>query len=144
MKCKFTEKKNMKIMLIAGLVLMALGAVIAYLLPEEMHLATRIAGFVSGVGSSLALLAGVILLRRWHLGEARARDAELAMNDERGIAVAYKAQSVAAIAGVAALIILSVSALVRGDQFYMLMGAFLMCGVALAKLLAWHIYNKTM
>ena len=144
MKCKLSNKKNMTVMLITGIALSVLGAVVAYLLPEEMHLATRIAGFVCGIGSSLTLLAGVMLLRCWRLGEARARDAELAMNDERGIAVAYKAQSVAAIAGVAALIILSVSALVRGDQFYMLMGGFLMCGVALAKLVAWHIYNKTM
>jgi len=144
MKCKLTEKKTMTMLLIAGIALMIIGGAAAYLLPEEAHLATRIAGFVSGAGSSLALIAGVLMLRRWRLGEARARDAELAMNDERGIAVAYKAQSVAAIAGVAALIILSVSALVRGDQFYMLMGGFLMCGVALAKLIAWYIYNKTM
>ena len=144
MKCRLTEKKNMTVMLIVGLGMIALGGVAGFLLPEEAHLATRIAGFVSGLGSSLAIMAGVVLLRRARLGEARAKDSELAMNDERGLAVAYKAQNVAAIAAVFAMIAMMVAALIRGDEFYMLMGSMLLCAVALVKLAAWHIYNKRM
>ena len=62
MKCRLTEKKNMTVMLIVGLGMIALGGVAGFLLPEEAHLATRIAGFVSGLGSSLAIMAGVVLL----------------------------------------------------------------------------------
>ena len=47
MKCKLTDKKSLKILLIAGLVLMAVGAIVGYLLPEEAHLATSIAGMAS-------------------------------------------------------------------------------------------------
>lgn len=144
MKCKLTEKKNMTVMLIVGLALIAAGALAGYLLPVEAHLATRIAGFMSGIGSSLAIIAGVVLLRRWRLGEKRAKDAELTMNDERGLAVAYKAQNVAAIAAVFALIAMTLTALVRSDDFYAFMGSMLLCAVALVKLAAWHIYNRKM
>ena len=144
MKCKLTEKKNMTVMLIVGLALIAAGALAGYLLPVEAHLATRIAGFMSGIGSSLAIIAGVVLLRRWRLGEKRAKDAELAMNDERGLAVAYKTQNVAAIAAVFALIAMTLTALVRSDDFYAFMGSMLLCAVALVKLAAWHVYNRKM
>ena len=144
MKCQLTEKKNLKVMLGVGLVLVVLGAAAAYMLPEEAHLATRVAGFVAGLGSSLAIMGGALLLRRWRLGEARARDSELAMTDERGLAVAYRAQSVAAIAAVLAMIDMMIAALIRGDDFYAMMGSFLLCAVALIKLAAWHIFNKRM
>ena len=144
MKCQLTEKKNLKVMLGVGLALVVLGAAVAYMLPEEAHLATRIAGFIAGLGSSLAIMGGALLLRRWRLGEARARDSELAMTDERGLAVAYRAQSVAAIAAVFAIIAMMIAALIRGDDFYAMMGSFLLCAVALIKLAAWHIFNKRM
>ena len=144
MKCQLTEKKNLKVMLGVGLVLVVLGAAAAYMLPEEAHLATRVAGFVAGLGSSLAIMGGALLLRRWRLGEARARDSELAMTDERGLAVAYRAQSGAAIAAVFAMIAMMIAALIRGDDFYAMMGSFLLCAVALIKLAAWHIFNKRM
>ena len=143
MKCQLTEK-NLKVMLGVGLALVVLGAAAAYMLPEEAHLATRVAGFVAGLGSSLAIMGGALLLRRWRLGEARARDSELAMTDERGLAVAYRAQSVAAIAAVFAMIAMMIAALIRGDDFYAMMGSFLLCAVALIKLAAWHIFNKRM
>lgn len=142
--CRLYSAKQLKGLLAAGLVLAALGVAAGYLLPEEEHLATRIAGFVSGVGSSLAMIGAVLLLRRWRLGEARAKDAELAMTDERGMAVAYKAQSVAAIAAVLALVGVCLGALIRGDDFYVLVCSALLIAVALVKLAAWHFYNKTM
>ena len=138
------EPKYLKGLLIAGLLMAAAGAAAGYLLPDDAHLATSIAGMASGMGSSFALIGGVLLLRRWRLGEARAKDAELVMTDERGMAVAYKAQSVAAIAAVLAMIAIMLTALVRGDEFYALMGSFLLCAVALVKLAAWYIYNKKM
>ncbi|MBR5561217.1 MAG: hypothetical protein IKU73_07385 [Clostridia bacterium] len=144
MKCRIADKKSMKNLLIAGLVLLAAGALAGYLLPEEAHLATSIAGMASGIGSSLALIGGVLLLRCWRLGEAGARDAELVMTDERGLAVSYKAQSAAAIAAVLAMVAMMLTALVRGDHFYALMGSGLLIAVALVKLAAWYIYNKRM
>lgn len=144
MKCKLTEKKRMKVMLIVGLILTALGSAAAFFMPDEAHLATRVAGFAAGLGFSLAVMSGAVLIRRRRLGEARAKDAELAMTDERGLAVAYRAQNVAAVAAVFAMIALMIAALVRGDDFYAMMGSFLLCAVALVKLAAWHFYNKTM
>ena len=143
-KSKMNDAKQLRMLLVVGLVLMAAGAVAGYMMPDEAHAATSMAGMVSGVGSSFALIGGVLLLRRWRLGEARARDAELAMTDERGMAVAYKAQSVAAIAAVIAMIAMMVTALMRGDEFYAVMGSMLLCAVAVIKLVAWHIYNRTM
>ena len=143
MKCRLTEKKKLTVMLITGLVMIAIGAIAGYLLPDEEHLATRIAGFVSGIGSSLAIMAGVVLLRRARLGEERAKDSELTMHDERGMAVAYKAQNVAAIAAVLGLIGVSLLALARGDELYALVCSWLLIAVALGKLIAWHIYNRT-
>lgn len=144
MKCRLNNKKTLMTMGIAGLVLMAVGAIAAYFLPDEMHLAARIAGFVSGLGTSLAVIGFVLLLRRARLGEERAKDNDLAMTDERGMAVAYKAQSAAAIAAVFALVVIVVIAMIRGDHLYMGVTSMLMCAVALVKLAAWHIYNRTM
>ena len=143
-KSRINEPKQLKMLLVVGLVLMAAGAVAGYVMPDEAHLATSMAGMASGVGSSFALIGGVLLLRRWRLGEARARDAELAMTDERGMAVAYKAQSVAAVAAILAMIAMMLTALVRGDEFYAFMGSMLLCAVAVIKLVAWYIYNKKM
>jgi hypothetical protein len=36
------------------------------------------------------------------------------------------------------------TALVRGDHFYALMGSALLIAVALVKLAAWYMYNKRM
>ena len=144
MRCKLTEKKRMKVMLIVGLILTALGSAAAFFMPDEAHLSTRVAGFAAGLGFSLAVMSGAVLIRRRRLGEARAKDAELAMTDERGLAVAYRAQNVAAVAAVFAMIALMIAALVRGDDFYAMMGSFLLCAVALVKLAAWYFYNKTM
>lgn len=144
MRCKLTEKKRMKVMLIVGLILTALGSAAAFFMPDEAHLATRVAGFAAGLGFSLAVMSGAVLIRRRRMGEERARESELAMTDERGLAVAYKAQNVAAVAAVFAMIALMIAALVRGDDFYAMMGSFLLCAVALVKLAAWHFYNKTM
>ena len=144
MRCKLTEKKRMKVMLIVGLILTALGSAAAFFMPDEAHLATRVAGFAAGLGFSLAVMSGAVLIRRRRMGEERARESELAMTDERGLVVAYKAQNVAAVAAVFAMIALMIAALVRGDDFYAMMGSFLLCAVALVKLAAWHFYNKTM
>ena len=141
---KLNSPEYLKGLLIVGLVLLAAGALAGYLLPDDAHLAASIAGMASGIGSSLAMLGGVFLLRRWRLGEKRAMDFELTMTDERGMAVAYKAQSAAAIAAVLAMVAMMLTALARGDEFYALMGSMLLCAVALVKLAAWHIYNRKM
>ena len=143
-KGKLSDPKQLKGLLIVGLVLVAAGALAGYLLPDDAHLATSIAGMASGVGSSFAVIGGVLLLRRRRLGEMRAKDFELVMTDERGMAVAYKAQSAAAIAAVLAMIAMMLTALARGDEFYAFMGSMLLCAVALIKLAAWHIYNRRM
>jgi len=143
-KSRMHSVKHMKGLLLVGLVLMAAGAVAEYMIPDGAHMASRIAGFVSGIGSAFMLTGGVLLLRRWRLGEKRAKEEELAMTDERGLAVAYKAQSVAAIAAVFALMGVSVLALARGDELYAVVCGALLLAVALVKLLAWYVYNRIM
>ena len=144
MKCKMAEKKNMKVMLVIGLAMMIIGAVLGYLLPEEAHWQTKAAGVLSGGGFAFTVMAAAVLIRRKRLGEARANDSELTMNDERGIMVAYKAQNVAAIAAILGIIVIMLVALFRGDGLYMSMGVALCFAVAFAKLIAWYVYNRTM
>lgn len=144
MKCKMAEKKNMKVMLIIGLVMIAVGAVLGFLLPEEAHWQTKTAGVISGGGFAFAVMAGAILIRRKRLGERRAADSELTMTDERGMMVAYKAQNVAAITAILGIVTIMLVALFRGDTLYMIMGTALCFILAFAKLIAWHVYNRTM
>lgn len=59
-------------------------------LPEEAHLPSRIAGFFSGMGGSFTAISLVVLVRRRIIGEARAKDSELAATDERGQLIALK------------------------------------------------------
>lgn len=144
MKCKMAEKKNMKVMLIIGLAMIAIGAVMGFMLPEEAHWQTKAAGVLSGGGFAFTVMAAAVLIRRKRLGEARANDSELAMNDERGIAVAYKAQNVAAIVAILGIIVIMLTALFRGDLLYMSLGVGVCFAVAFAKLIAWYIYNRIM
>ena len=125
MKCKLTEKRNMTVMLVVGLLMIALGALAGYLLPEEQHVPVRMAGFVTGVGLAFTLMAAGVLIWRNLVGEKRANESEMQMQDERGQAIAYRAQSALALAAVAALIAIIVIALVRGDGFYMLLASAL-------------------
>lgn len=144
MKCRLTEKKNMTVMLVIGIVLAVGGAIAAYLKPEEQHMLTRVAGMAAGAGTAFAVMATAVLIRRTVLGEKRATDGELTMTDERGMAVAYKAQNVAAIAAVIGIIAMMVVALVRGDELYAMLGTVVCIAVALIKIIAWVIYNKLM
>lgn len=144
MKCRLTEKKSMTIMLIVGVVMMLAGGAAGFLLEEQAHTATRLAGMVSGIGTALAVMAAAVLIRRKRLGEARAKDSELAMNDERGLAVAFRAQNVAAIAAILCIVAIMVVALVRGDEVYMYMGIAACFICSFAKLLAYHLYNRMM
>lgn len=144
MKCRLTEKKNMMVMLIIGIVLAVGGAIAAYLLPEEQHMLTRVAGMATGAGTSLAVMAAAVLIRRAVIGEERARDSELAMNDERGLTVAYKAQNAAAIAAVLGVVLLVIVAVLRGDGLYMQLGCAICIAIALIKLVAYSIYNRRM
>lgn len=144
MTCKANRKKSMLIMLAIGLALMAIGAIMGALLPDEAHWQTKAAGVVCGGGSSLAVMAGVILLRRHRMGEKRAADSELEMTDERGIAVAYRAQNAAGIAAVLGIVAIMLTALFRGDELYMTLGIVLCFVVAAVKLVAWVHYNRKM
>lgn len=144
MKCYLPEKKNMKVMLVIGLAMIVIGAVFGFLLPEEAHWQTKAAGVINGAGFALTAMAAAVLIRRKRMGEARANDSELAMTDERGMAVAYRAQSVMAIVAVLGIVAIMLVALFRGDELYMIMGVALCFILAFAKLIAWHIYNKKM
>ena len=144
MKCKWANGKMMKTMLVVGLAMMIVGAVVAYFLPEEAHLMTKLAGMVSGMGMSFAVIGGAVLLRRKRLGEELAKDSELAMTDERGVMVAYKAQSVTAIAAMLGIVAILLTATVRGDKLYMTLGLILCFAVGAIKLIAMHVYNKIM
>lgn len=144
MKCRLTEKKNMTVMLIIGIILAVGGAIAAYLLPEEQHMLTRVAGMATGAGTSLAVMAAAVLIRCAVIGEERAKDGELAMNDERGLTVAYKAQNVAGIAAMLGVVLLMIVAVLRGDGLYMQLGCAVCIAIALIKLIAYFIYNRRM
>ena len=144
MKCKAMQKVWLKGMLAAGAVLLAAGLIWAYGVGAADGLPMRLAGFLSGMGGAFAAIGGGCLLLNRIRGERRTRESALHMDDERGLAVAYKAQSAAAIAAVLALVAMLVAALVRGDSFYMAMGSAGCILVALVKLIAWVVYDKTM
>lgn len=144
MKCKLSEKKNMTVLLIVGLVLIAVGALAAYLLPEESHMLVRLAGFATGAGLAFTVMAAGVLIWRSLVGESRANESEMQMQDERGQAIAYRAQSALAIAAVGALIVIEVVALVRGDEFYMFLGTALCVLCAAVKFVSMWALGRRM
>ena len=144
MKCKLTEKRNMMALLVAGLVMIAVGALGGYLLPDEQHTLVRMTGFVTGAGLAFTVMAAGVLIWRNLVGEARANESEMQMQDERGQAIAYRAQSVLAFAAVAALIAIVIIALVRGDEFYMLLGGALCVLCAVVKLVSMWALGRRM
>ena len=135
MTCKWGEKKNMAVLLVVGLVLLIGGIVFNLVLPEDAHM-------LSGMGGSFAAIALVVLLRRRLLGEARAKDSELAATDERGQLIALKAQSVLALCVTLSMCAMLIVATVRGDTLYMLLGTALLLLSAAGKAIAAHIYGK--
>ena len=138
------QKKWLTAMLAAGMVLLAGGLIWAYGVGAADGLPMRMAGFLSGLGGALAAIGGGCLLLNRIRGERRTRENALHMEDERGLTVAYKAQNAAAIAAVLAIVAMTVTALVRGDHLYMIMGSAACCLVALVKIIAWYAYDKMM
>lgn len=144
MKCRAMQNSWLKAMLAAGIVLLAGGLIWAYGVGAADGLPMRMAGFLSGLGGALAAIGGGCLLLNWIRGERRTKESTLHMEDERGLTVAYKAQNAAAIAAVLAIVAMTVTALVRGDHLYMMMGSAACCLVALVKVIAWYAYDKMM
>lgn len=144
MKCKALQNKWLKGLLIIGVALLLCGLVMMKLVGEDGGMPARIAGFLSGLGGSLAVIGGGLLLQRRVLGEKCARQQALHMEDERGLAVAYRAQNAAAIAAIAAIIVILIAALVRGDGFYMMLGTIACFAVTAVKLIAWAVYDRSM
>lgn len=144
MKCRAMQNSWLKAMLAAGIVLLAGGLIWAYGVGAADGLPMRMAGFLSGLGGALAAIGGGCLLLNGLRGERRTKEQALRMEDERGLTVAYKAQNAAAIAAVLAIVAMTVTALVRGDHFYMMMGSAACCLVALVKIIAWYAYDKMM
>lgn len=142
MTCKWGEKKNMAFLLTIGLILLIGGVVCYRLLPEEAHLLSRIAGFLSGMGGAFTAISLAVLVRRRLIGETRAKDSELAATDERGQQIALKAQNVLALCVTFSMCAMVVVATVRGDTLYMLLGSALLLLSAAAKAIAAHLYNK--
>lgn len=144
MKCKLTEKRNMTVMLVVGLAMIAVGALGGYVLPDEQHVLVRLAGMMTGMGLSFTVIAAGVLIWRSAVGEARATESEMQMQDERGQAIASRAQSVLAIAAVMSLIAIVVIALVRGDGFYMLLSGALCVLCAAVKLVSMWAMGRRM
>lgn len=142
MTCKWGEKKNMTVLLAVGLVLLIGGLICNLFLPEEAHLPSRIAGFFSGMGGSFTAISLVVLVRRRIIGEARAKDSELAATDERGQLIALKAQSVLALCVTFSLCAMVIVATVRGDKLYMLLGGALLLFSAAGKAVAGYLYDR--
>ena len=144
MKCRAMQNSWLKAMLAAGIVLLAGGLIWAYGVGAADGLPMRMAGFLCGLGGALAAIGGGCLLLNGLRGERRTKEQALHMEDERGLTVAYKAQNAAAIAAMLAIVAIAVTALVRGDHLYMMMGSAACCLVALVKIIAWYAYDKTM
>lgn len=144
MKCRMTEKRNTMIMTAVGVFMIALGAAAGLMLPDEEHLLVRLAGVVTGAGTAFAVIGAGILLWRGAVGKERAAESEMAMQDERGQMIAYKAQNVMAFAAVISLIVVELTALMRGDRLYMLLCACLCLLSAAAKVIAMRVYDKRM
>ena len=144
MKCRAMQNSWLKAMLAVGIVLLAGGLIWAYGVGAADGLPMRMAGFLCGLGGALAAIGGGCLLLNGLRGERRTKEQALHMEDERGLTVAYKAQNAAAIAAVLAIVAIAVTALVRGDSLYMMMGSAACCLVALVKIIAWYAYDKTM
>ena len=144
MKCRAMQNSWLKAMLASGIVLLAGGLIWAYGVGAGEGLPMRLAGFLCGLGGALAAIGGGCLLLNGLRGERRTKEQALHMEDERGLTVAYKAQNAAAIAAVLAIVAIAVTALVRGDHLYMMMGSAACCLVALVKIIAWYAYDKTM
>ncbi len=144
MKCRAMQNSWLKAMLAVGIVLLAGGLIWAYGVGAADGLPMRMAGFLCGLGGALAAIGGGCLLLNGLRGERRTKEQALRMEDERGLTVAYKAQNAAAIAAVLAIVAIAVTALVRGDHLYMMMGSAACCLVALVKIIAWYAYDKTM
>ena len=144
MKCRAMQNSWLKAMLAVGIVLLAGGLIWAYGVGAADGLPMRMAGFLCGLGGALAAIGGGCLLLNGLRGERRTKEQALHMEDERGLTVAYKAQNAAAIAAVLAIVAIAVTALVRGDHLYMMMGSAACCLVALVKIVAWYAYDKMM
>ena len=144
MKCRLNEKKNMRIMLVAGLAMIAVGALCGYALPDESHMLTRLAGMLTGMGFAFTVIAAAVLIWRNMVGETRARESEMKLQDERGQIIAGRAQSLLAIAAVLSLIVIDVTALLRGDELYMLLSSGLCLLCAVVKVIAMRVLEKRM
>ena len=120
MKCFINKTKNLKILLGIGLALVLVGAVGAWLAPENAsELTMRLLGFATGLGASLVTCAGAWLIWKKVVGERRAHDKELEMGDERGQAINMQAQALIGFAATIVVVGVDIVALVRGDYLYM-------------------------
>lgn len=143
MKCVTKSDKTPRILLPVGLLLLAAGIIAARMSGEDGAV-VRIAGFVSGLGGSIAAIAIAIMIRRRLLGPQKSEDSQLEMIDERGQMIGYKAQSVFALCAVLCLVVLIVVATVRGDTLYMMLGAMGCLACAVAKWAAMTVYSRRM
>ena len=143
MKCRATRNIWLKTMLIAGAVILAAGIFLMLRVPEE-GVGARMAGMLCGLGGSFALMGGGFLLYNRITGEQRTKERALRMEDERGLMVAYKAQNVAAVSAVMAIIVMLIAALIRGDSLYMTMGTVSCILVAVIKIAAYAFYDRKM
>lgn len=143
MKNWMKEKKQTQVLLFVGVALLLGGVIAALVIGEEgSSLTMRLLGFASGLGASLVAIGAFVLIRRKVLGEARAADSEREMCDERGQMIALKAQNVLAFVAMLGVVALLVTALIRGDVFYMFFGMCICFAMTIAKFVAAYVYQK--
>ena len=94
------------------------------------------------MGGSFTAISLVVLVRRRIIGEARAKDSELAATDERGQLIALKAQNILALCVTFSLCAMVIVATVRGDKLYMLLGGALLLFSAAGKAVAGYLYGR--
>ena len=143
MKCMLNKTKNLMITLFIGLAMMFVGIGAAYVAGEEASALTmRLLGFITGLGGSIASVAGVWLIYKRVVGAQKARDKELEMGDERGQMINTQAQAVIGFAATLIVIAIDVVALARGDGLYMALCTAGCFAIALTGMIARAVLGK--
>lgn len=143
MKCRIMNKRwMMTLMLLFGVVFLLIGTFGAAMTKEEQHMQMRMLGFSTGLGFALTSMAIFFMIRRHVLGKDRLRDEELSMTDERGQIIAYKTMIVTTFILLATALVVIIAATIRGDYFYMEVGAAGCFAVAIGTVIARRYYSS--
>lgn len=114
-RVRIKKKQDAWPILAACLVVIILGIVLGIMLPEEEHSLQTFAGMITGVGTGIAavVIVGVIRVRR--KTPEQLKQMEIEEKDERNIRIAQMSYSVMAVASYAIFAILSMVFILMGE-----------------------------